>query len=110
MASTRATLADHLPTSIPRNCRSDTSDAEWVVLAPHVPAGSGRGRPIVYPRRDVVDTVRYLDRTGCQWDALPADFRTRNSSTPTSRPGRPTAPLPGCTTICVNRSASSRSP
>jgi putative transposase len=39
-----------------------------------VPAGSGQGRPIVYPRRDVVDAIRYLDRTGCQWDALPADF------------------------------------
>lgn len=27
-----------------------------------------------YPRRDVVDAIRYLDRTGCQWAALPADF------------------------------------
>lgn len=44
------------------------------MLAPHVPAGTGRGRPITYPRRDVVDAIRYLDRTGCQWDALPADF------------------------------------
>jgi transposase len=40
-----------------------------------VPAGTGRGRPIVHPRRDVVDAIRYLDRTGCQWDALPVDFR-----------------------------------
>jgi putative transposase len=39
-----------------------------------VPAGTGRGRPIIYPRRDIVDAIRYLDRTGCQWDALPADF------------------------------------
>jgi transposase len=44
------------------------------VLARHVPAGTGRGRPIIYPRRDIVDAIRYLDRTGCQWDALPADF------------------------------------
>jgi putative transposase len=22
----------------------------------------------------VVDAIRYLDRTGCQWDAMPADF------------------------------------
>ena len=27
-----------------------------------------------YPRRDVVDAIRYLDRTGCQWAALPAAF------------------------------------
>ena len=44
------------------------------MLAPHVPAGTGRGRPIIYPRRDIVDAIRYLDRTDCQWDALPADF------------------------------------
>ena len=44
------------------------------MLAPHVPAGTGRGRPITHPRRDVVDAIRYLDRTGCQWNALPADF------------------------------------
>ncbi|WP_211353772.1 IS5 family transposase [Couchioplanes caeruleus] len=72
--STPATLADHLPTSRPRHYPSDTSDAEWQVLAPHIPAGTGRGRPIIYPRRDIVHAIRYLDRTGCQWDALPADF------------------------------------
>ena len=27
-----------------------------------------------YPRRDVVDAIRCLLRTGCQWDALPVDF------------------------------------
>jgi len=69
-----ASLDDHLPTARPRHYPSDTTDAEWAVLAPHVPAGTGRGRPIIYPRRDVVDAIRYLDRTGCQWDALPADF------------------------------------
>src|SRR5437588_489343 len=69
-----ATLIDHLPTTRPRHYPSDTSDAEWAILAPHVPAGTGQGRPIIYPRRDIVDAIRYLDRTGCQWDALPADF------------------------------------
>jgi transposase len=64
----------HLPTSRVRRYPSDTTDAEWRVLAPLVPAGTGRGRPIIYPRRDVVDAIRYLDRTGCQWDAMPADF------------------------------------
>jgi putative transposase len=64
----------HLPTNRARRYPSDTSDAEWRILAPLVPAGTGRGRPIIYPRRDVVDAIRYLDRTGCQWDALPSDF------------------------------------
>ncbi|MGC4856343.1 IS5 family transposase [Micromonospora sp. DT4] len=73
-STTPATLDAHLPTARPRHYPSDTTDAEWAILAPHVPAGTGRGRPIIYPRRDVVDAIRYLDRTGCQWDALPADF------------------------------------
>jgi transposase len=29
---------------------------------------------VSYPRRDVVDAIRYVMRTGCQWDALPIDF------------------------------------
>lgn len=72
--ATPATLDDHLPTTRPRRYPSDTTDAEWAVLAPHVPAGTGRGRPLTYPRRDIVDAIRYLDRTGCQWRFLPADF------------------------------------
>jgi putative transposase len=69
---------EHLPTQRRRTYPSDTSDAEWQVLAPLVPVGGtqpGRGgRPVTYPRRDVVDAIRYLVRTGCQWDALPADL------------------------------------
>src|SRR5438093_10862705 len=45
---------------------------------PLVPVGGTRpgfgGRPVSYPRRDVVDAIRYVARTGCQWDALPVDF------------------------------------
>jgi putative transposase len=68
----------HLPTQRPRTYPSDTSEVEWQILAPLVPVGGTRpgvgGRPVRYPRRDVVDAIRYLDRTGCQWDALPVDF------------------------------------
>jgi putative transposase len=68
----------HLPTQRPRTYPSDTTDVEWQILAPLVPVGGTRpgvgGRPVSYPRRDVVDAIRYLDRTGCQWDALPVDF------------------------------------
>jgi putative transposase len=68
----------HLPTKRPRTYPSDTTDTEWRLLAPLVPVGGTRpgvgGRPVSYPRRDVVDAIRYLARTGCQWDALPVDF------------------------------------
>jgi transposase len=69
---------EHLPTQRRRTYRSDTSDTEWQVLAALVPVGGTRpgcgGRPVTYPRRDIVDGIRYVVRTGCQWDALPADF------------------------------------
>jgi transposase len=53
-------------------------DTEWQILAPLVPVGGSRpgvgGRPVTYPRRDIVDAIRYVARTDCQWDARPADF------------------------------------
>jgi transposase len=38
-----------------------------------VPVG-GLGRAVVYPRRDIVDAIRYLAHNGCVWRALPVDF------------------------------------
>jgi transposase len=36
--------------------------------------GRQRGRPEKHPRRDIVDAVLYVVRTGCSWLQLPADF------------------------------------
>jgi transposase len=33
-----------------------------------------RGRPRVWPRRRIIEAILYLDRTGCAWRYLPADF------------------------------------
>jgi hypothetical protein len=71
-SSTPVTLADHLPTSRPRYYHVGYQRRRVGDPRPACTAGTGRGRPIIYPRRDVVDAIRYLDRTGCQWDALPA--------------------------------------
>jgi len=71
-------VAEHLPTSRPRRYPSDTTDAEWQIMAPYVPVGGPDpvrgGRPVIYPRRDVVDAIRYLDHNSCVWRALPVDF------------------------------------
>lgn len=72
------TASAHLPTSRPRRrYPSDTSDIEWQIMAPYVPVGgttSKGGSPVTYPRRDIVDAIRYVDRAGGQWRALPVDF------------------------------------
>jgi transposase len=55
---------------------SDLADAEWAVIGPllPVPRAGGPGRPVVHPRRVIVEAILYVDRTGCGWRYLPADF------------------------------------
>jgi len=62
----------------PRRYPSDTTEAEWALLAPllPVPACQTRagGRPETHCRRAVVDAIRYVVHNGCVWRAVPADF------------------------------------
>jgi transposase len=53
---------------------SDLTEAEWLILEPLLVPTSGRGRPRQVPLREIVNAVRYLARTGCQWRYLPHDF------------------------------------
>jgi transposase len=53
---------------------SDLSDAEWAVLEPLVPPPKPGGRPAAHPRREIVNAILYVLRTGCQWRALPHDL------------------------------------
>jgi transposase len=68
---------EHLPTLRTRRYPSDTTDAEWQLIAPLIPTGHPTrrgGRRPVHSRRDIVDAIRYLAHNGCVWRALPADF------------------------------------
>ena len=42
----------------------------------HLPAEvpGRRGRPRIWPARRIVEAILYVDRTGCAWRYLPADF------------------------------------
>src|SRR5262245_8604191 len=53
---------------------TDLTDEEWEVLGPLVPAAKSGGRPEEYPKREIVNAIRYVVRTGCQWRLLPKDF------------------------------------
>jgi transposase len=67
-----------IPPYRPRRYPSDTTDAEWALLEPLLPAPAsvhGRGgRPEAHHRRDIVDAIRYVTHNGCVWRALPCDF------------------------------------
>ena len=53
---------------------TDLTDREWQVLAPLVPPAKPGGRPATYPRREVVNAIRYVLRSGCAWRLLPHDL------------------------------------
>lgn len=53
---------------------SDTTDREWSLVAPFLPAPKRIGRPRTTNLRDVLDAILYMASTGCQWAMLPNDF------------------------------------
>ena len=53
---------------------SDTTDEEWALIAPHMPAPCRRGRRRTTDLRAVVDAIFYLAQSGCQWRMLPKCF------------------------------------
>jgi transposase len=57
-----------------RDYPSDVSNAEWKILEPLIPPAKEGGRPRTTDMREVLNAMFYVDRTGCQWRALPHDF------------------------------------
>jgi putative transposase len=54
---------------------SDLTDEEWAYIEPYVQAEQSQyGPKIRVCRRAVVNAIRYLLRTGCQWRFIPHDF------------------------------------
>ncbi len=56
---------------------TDLTDEQWAQLAPLLRppvARRGRGRPPTVELRRVLDGLFYMNRTGCQWRYLPAEF------------------------------------
>jgi putative transposase len=66
---------------------SDLTDAQWEVVAPLLPPPCHSGRTRTIDRRELLNALFYLDKTGCQWRALPHDFP--NYHTVTRRRGCP---------------------
>src|SRR6478735_99570 len=53
---------------------SDLDRAEWAQLERVIPPPKKGGRPAKHDRREIVNALLYVARTGCQWRALPHDF------------------------------------
>jgi transposase len=51
--------------------QTDLTDAEWRVIAPHLPKPCATGRPREWPMREIVNGIL---RAGCPWRLLPNDL------------------------------------
>lgn len=60
---------------------TDLTDDQWTLVAPLIPPARTRhgGRPRTNSMREIVNTILYLNRTGCQWDMLPHDLLPKST-------------------------------
>ena len=57
---------------------SDLTDEQWEIIRPLIPV-SPLGRPRTVDMREVLNTIFYQARSGCQWDMLPHDLRPKST-------------------------------
>jgi len=57
-----------------RDYPSDLTDVQWKILEPLIPPAKEGGHPRTTDMREVLNAILYVDRTGCQWRALPHEF------------------------------------
>ncbi len=69
-----------METSARKAYPTDLSDAQWAILEPLVPPSKHGGRPRTVNIREVINTILYLNRTGCQWDMLPHDLLHKSTA------------------------------
>jgi len=53
---------------------TDLTDHEWHVIQHLVPQAKPGGRPEDYPKREILNAIFYLLRSGCSWRMLPHDL------------------------------------
>jgi transposase len=53
---------------------SDLTDREWALIEHLVPRAKPGGRPEKYPKREILNAIFYVVRSGGVWRMLPHDF------------------------------------
>jgi putative transposase len=62
-----------------KSYRTDLTDDQWDILQPLIPSAKPGGRPRAVAMREIINTILYLNRTGCQWDMLPHDLLPKST-------------------------------
>jgi transposase len=60
---------------------TDLTDEQWALLEPMIPPPRTQrgGTPRRVDRREVINTLLYQNRTGCQWELLPHDLLPKST-------------------------------
>jgi transposase len=58
---------------------SDLTDAQWKLIEPMIPPERWGGRTRQVDMREVLNGILYLNRTGCQWRAIPRDLPNKST-------------------------------
>src|SRR5258706_10234251 len=53
---------------------TDLTDREWAIIEPLVPAPKPGGRPCRWDRREILNGIYYVVRSGGGWRLLPPDL------------------------------------
>jgi putative transposase len=53
---------------------TDLNDKEWTVIEPYVPKPKTGGRPASHDRREIINAIAYILRSGCAWRLMPHDL------------------------------------
>ena len=61
-------------TPLQRAYSSDLTDAQWELLVPLIPPVSAEAAYHLHERRELVNAMLYVLRSGCPWRLLPHDF------------------------------------
>lgn len=59
---------------------TDLTNDQWTIIAPVLPAAKVGGRPREVDLREVMNSILYLNRSGCQWDMLPHDLSPKSTA------------------------------
>lgn len=58
---------------------SDLTDGQWAIIEPMMPAEKKRGAKRQVDLREVINTLLYVSRTGCQWAFIPHDLLAKST-------------------------------
>jgi putative transposase len=59
--------------------KTDLTDPQWTIVKPLIPPAKPGGRPREVDIREVLNTLLYQARTGCQWELLPHDLLPKST-------------------------------